>query len=44
MFTFTSRASQFSYLDVDVVFALGDNLDVGRVDGLFVVLDTCRPV
>lgn len=32
------------YLDVDVVFALGDDLDVGVVDGLLVVLDASRPI
>lgn len=32
------------YLYVDVVFALGDDLDVGVMDGLLVVLDTSRPI
>lgn len=32
------------YLYVDVVLALGDDLDVGIVDGLLVVLDARRPV
>ena len=35
---------QLLYLDVDVVFALGDDLDVGIVDGLLVVLYSRRPV
>lgn len=38
------RAGGGRYLDVDVVFALGDDLDVGVVDGLLVVLDARRPV
>lgn len=38
------RPVLFRYLDVDVVFALGDDLDVGVVDGLLVVLDARRPV
>ena len=30
-----------SYLDVDEMLALGDDLDVGIVDGLFMVLYAC---
>lgn len=43
-FIFTSRPRRLLYLDVDVVFALGDDLDVGTVDGLLVVLYARRPV
>lgn len=32
------------YLDVDVVLALDDDLDVGVMDGLLVVLDASRPI
>lgn len=32
------------HLDVDVVLALGDDLDVGAMDGLLVVLDARRPI
>lgn len=35
------RASSVTYLDVDVVLALGDDLDVGVMDGLLVVLYAC---
>ena len=33
-----------TYLYVNVVFALDDDLNVGVVNGLLVVLDPCRPV
>lgn len=32
------------YLNVDVVFALDDDLDVGVMNGLLMVLYACRPV
>lgn len=32
------------YLDVNVVAAVLDDLDIGVVDGLFIVLDASRPV
>lgn len=37
-------ASLLVYLYVDVVFALHDDLDVGVMDGLLVVLYACRPI
>lgn len=37
-------STRLLYLYVDVVLALGDDLDVGIVDGLLVVLDARRPV
>lgn len=40
-FSVHSLASLLLYLYVDVVFALSDDLDVGIMDGLLVVLYAC---
>lgn len=40
-FIFTILVSMLVYLYVDVVFALGNDLDIGIMDGLLVVLYAC---
>lgn len=36
--------SLYCYLNVDVVATVLDDLDIGVVDGLFIVFDTSRPI